>query len=158
MKRMLLSVSMIFILAGAVIASDETVPFTVFGPYFERNDSGLKGSESHLVIGDAKKFGATFGFGFVMGARPDLVPDNHFTAGNLVVAAIKRGTMVFTYKVEKVTLADGKLTVRYQATGRDGGGTASFASPMVVGVPKKNVSEVVFVENGKKVATVKVGS
>jgi hypothetical protein len=55
-----------------------------------------------------------------------------------------------------VTDKDGVLKVTYTATGKDGGGSARFASPLIVSVPKGKYKSVEFIENGKKAGTVKV--
>ena len=56
-----------------------------------------------------------------------------------------------------MTAQAGTLTVSYTARPVGTGGTAKFASPMVVAVEKGDYKEVVFVENGKKAGTAKIG-
>jgi hypothetical protein len=138
-------------------AADEKVDYTLHMPgYFESNKSGLKGPASHLVFTDKKSFGDVFRPVFVPGGKGKPLPKDAFDK-HVVVAAIKRGTEVFTYQVDKVALKDGVLRVSYTATGKGGGGTATFASPLIVAVPKRKYKSVEFIENGKKVATVKPG-
>jgi hypothetical protein len=141
---------------GLARAGETDLGAKAYGPYFEKNNSGLKGDNSHLVLTDRKDFGRIFGSGRVLDKKPDLIPDETFDAGKIVVAAIKRGDKIYTYKIDKVSLSDGKLTFRYTAEAKGAGGAARFASPLVAVVAKKGVKEVEFVENGKKVATVKV--
>ena len=127
------------------------VAFEVYTGYFESNKSGLKGPQSFLVFTDAGAFNKTFGKAVVMGEKRKFLPEDAFDS-KLVVATIKRGGDIWAYKVENVTAAQGKLFVRYKAFSREGG-RARYVSPLIVAVDKGKYSEVVFMENGKKVGT-----
>ncbi len=135
-------------------AADEEKPrakkveFEVYDGYFESNKSGLKGPQSFLVFTDAKAFNKTFGKAVVMGKKRKFLPEDAFDS-KIVAATIKRGNKIWTYKVEKVTAGRGKLFIHYKATAKDGG-TARFASPLIIAVDRGKYSEVVFIENGKK--------
>jgi hypothetical protein len=145
-----------FLMTGSVFADDgNKVDTKTYGDYFESNQSGLKGPESFLVITDRAKFDATFGIGVVMGRGVEVLPANAFDS-KIVVAAIHRGKSVWTYKVEGASTRDGVLTLRYHAETKEAGGSASFASPLIVAVPKGDCKTVEFIENGKKVATVPI--
>jgi hypothetical protein len=137
----------------AVAAADDTkakaVKFDVHSGYFESNRSGLKGESSYLAFSDPTSFKNTFGTAFVMGKRPNVLPKDAFDT-KVVAAVIKRGTSIYQYKVKSATTLGKTLTVTYSAEERPGGGTARFASPLIVSVPKGDYKEVVFVENGKK--------
>jgi hypothetical protein len=153
-KRVLLLAAMVLIPALGR-AEEKKVDFSVLGPgYFESNKSGLKGESSHLIFTDKKSFDGVFGTRFVPGGKGKFLPKDAFDK-NMVIAAIKRGASIYTWKVDKVTDKDGVLELHYTATGKDGGG-ARFASPLIVSVPKGKYTSVEFIENGKKVATVKV--
>ena len=130
------------------------VEFVVHSGHFENNDDGLKGNPSFLAISSAEAFDKVFGAAFVMGQKPNVVPKGAFEK-SLVVATVARGNYIRNYDVEKVTLADGTLTVAYKTTD-EAGGTATFASPLIVSVPKAGVKKVEFVENGKKAGTAEV--
>ncbi len=95
-----------------------------------------------------------FGIARVIG-KQNFVPKDAFDK-KMVVAVIKRGNAVTEYKVEKVTADDGTLYVKYTAK-MGTAGTATFASPLILSVDKDKYTEVVFLENGKKVEKVKVG-
>ncbi len=144
---------------GRTTADDATkekaVSFEQHNGYFESNKSGLKGPASYLVFTDRTDFDKVFGVAFTMGRRPNVLPKDAFKT-RMAVALIKRGDSIWTYKVEKVTAKEGTLTVTYAATSKDGGGTARFASPLIVSIDKGDYSRVVFVENGKTVETIKV--
>jgi hypothetical protein len=131
------------------------VDFKTYGDYFESNRSGLKGPESFLVITDRKKFDATFGLATVMGRKPEVLPADAFDS-RIVLVAIHRGNAIWTYKVESVQAQGGVLSLHYRAESKDGG-SATFASPLIVSVPKGDYKSVEFIENGKKVATVRPG-
>jgi hypothetical protein len=135
-----------------VEAKGKDVDYKGYSGYFEKNDSGLKGDASFLAVTDQKSFDATFGAGFTMGKKPDILPKDSFDS-KVAVATIKRGKAITEYKVEKVTNDDGTLCVQYTTTEKGGGGTAMFASPLVVAVDKGKYTSVVFIENGKKAGT-----
>lgn len=126
------------------------VEFTVHSDYFERNDSGLTGAVSYLVIEDRRTFDALFGLAVTMGSKPNILSGDAFDS-KVVVALIKRGGEFWDYMVESVTEEKGVLTVRYKAISGDGKG-ARFASPLIISVPKASFREVVFVEGGKEVS------
>jgi hypothetical protein len=148
-------------IAGLARAADQDeakgkkVEYEVHTGYFESNKSGLKGDVSYLVFTDEKAFRMTFGKAVVMGKKDNFLPKDAFDK-KMVVAVIKRGTAVWTYKVEKVTADDDTLYVQYEATSKDRSDTAKFASPLIVSVEKGKYTSVVFIENGKKVGTAKV--
>ena len=125
---------------------------TVHSGHFEKNNAGLKGEQSFLLLTDREAFDKIFGAGFVMGKKPNVVPKGAFDK-SVVVATIKRGNAITTYDVEKVTLdKDGTLYVQYKATAGPAG-TATFASPLIVTAPKDKVKKIAFIENGKTVGT-----
>jgi hypothetical protein len=164
-KRLLLAVLAAVLLAAPgkaiaaaekVAATGEKLAYEVHSGYFESNQSGLKGESSYLTFTDPKAFEKVFGIGVVMGKKPRLLPKDAFES-HLVVAVIKRGKSIWDYKVEKVTEDEGTVYVQYTASPRDGGGSATFASPLILSVPKGKYSSVVFLENGKKAAKVPLG-
>jgi hypothetical protein len=135
-------------------AKGKEVKFEVHDGHFEKNNSGLKGDSSYLVFTDRDAFDKVFGIARVIG-KQNFVPKDAFDK-KMVVAVIKRGNAVTEYKVEKVTADDGTLYVKYTAK-MGTAGTATFASPLILSVDKDKYTEVVFLENGKKVEKVKVG-
>lgn len=137
---------------GADEAKGEKVNYDLHTGHFEKNNAGLKGDQSFLALGTFEAFDKVFGAGFVMGKKPNVVQKGTFEK-NLVVATITRGNAITTYTVEKVTLdKDGTLYVQYKATAGPAG-TATFASPLIVSVPKDKVKKVAFIENGKTAGT-----
>jgi hypothetical protein len=162
MRQLLLTAAVLAVTAGPLPAADkaeargENVPFEVHSGYFESNQSGLKGEASYLAFTDPKAFEKVFGIAVVMGQKPKLLPKNAFES-HLVAAVIKRGKAVWEYRVEKVTEDSGTLYVQYLATAKEGGGSATFASPLIVSVRRGKFTSVVFIENGKKAGTATVG-
>jgi len=143
------------ILAEEKPAKGDKVEYQAYTVYFEKNTSGLKGDVSYLAVTDRPKFDSLFGFGRTMGPKPDLLPADAFEK-KMVVGVIKRGNAITTYKVDGVTAADGVLQVSYTATtGKPG--SAKFASPLIIAVPKGTCKSVDFIENGKKVGTAEIG-
>lgn len=152
---LLTSLAFPFIALADDVPKGEKVEFKTYArPYFEKNNSGLMGDQSFVAITDQATFDKTFGVGFVMGKKPDLIPKDAFDK-QFVVSTIKRGP-VYTYSEVSVTGADGVLYVQYSADTKGAGGTARFASPLIVAVDKGKWKSVVFVENGKKVGTAEV--
>jgi hypothetical protein len=156
MTRFALLAASLVLFAGSARAADEAkgekVEFVLHGGHFEKNNAGLKGDQSFLLFTTREGFDKIFGAGFVMGKKPNVVPKDAFDK-NVVVATIKRGNSLTTYEVEKVTLdTDGTLYVQYKSTA-GAAGTATFASPLIISVPKDKVKKVAFIENGKTVGT-----
>ena len=145
----------------SAMADDKTqakgtkVGYDVYNSYFESNKSGLKGDVSFLAFSDTKAFDQVFGPAAVMRKKPKFLPKDAFQS-KVVVAVIHRGNKVWHYDVEKVTAENGTLYLQYRAKAQGGGG-ATFASPLIVAADKGNYSSVVFIENGKQVGTAKVG-
>jgi competence protein ComGF len=159
-KFLAITLTALATLAGLTTAGEnkekgKKVDYLVYSSYFESNKAGLKGAESFLVFTDAKAFNKVFGKAVVMKKKPKFLPEDAFDS-QIVVAAIKRGGDIWTYKVEKVTAQGDRLHVHYRTTAKEGGG-AKFASPLVVAVDKGKYAAVVFIENGKKVGTAEVG-
>jgi|HubBroStandDraft_6_1064221.scaffolds.fasta_scaffold18025_3 hypothetical protein len=136
-------------------APEPDVDFKRYDSYFERNDSGLKGETSYLVITNRAQFDAVFGGAATMSTTKDsFLPDRAFD-GKIVVATIRRGDYVRKYDVTKVNASEGNLYVWYKVT--DGKkGSATYYSPLILTVEKSNYSKIVFMEDGKKVAAVPV--
>ncbi len=132
-------------------AKAEKAEYTVHGNYFEKNNAGLKGDASYLLLTDQTAFDKVFGTGFVMGYKPVVLPKEAFDT-KVVAAVIHRGNTITTYEVTGVTTDGVTLTVEYKATAGPAG-TATFASPLVVSVDKRAIAKVVFVENGKEAGT-----
>jgi hypothetical protein len=129
--------------------------FQVYDSYFESNKAGLEGASSYLVFTDRESFGKVFRPTPPLGGKKRTYLPNNAFASNLVAAAVKRGNRIWNYKVAGVELCKGKATVRYEAKAGPES-SARFASPLIVTLPGAGVSQVIFEENGKEVATVKV--
>ncbi|MCX7664264.1 MAG: hypothetical protein N2112_01810 [Gemmataceae bacterium] len=139
---------------GSLLADDKDMKlaYTHYNKgYFEKNSSGLKGEASYLVISDREKFDSIFGVGFVMGPKPVLLPNDADEFKKLlVIATIKRGNSITNYEIKGVTITEGVVTLDYKATA-EAPSTATFASPLILSIPKEKVKKVIFNENGKKV-------
>jgi hypothetical protein len=128
--------------------------FDVHSGHFEKTDSGLKGDASYLVFTDREAFDEVFSVAATM-KKQKFVPKDAFEK-KMVVAVIKRGSAPFEYKVDKVTTDDGTLYIEY-TTKMGPLSRATFRSPLLVSVAKNKYQSIVFIENGKKAETVKVG-
>ncbi len=116
------------------------------GSYFEKNNSGLRGERSYLVLTDQAQFDRVFGAAARMGNNTFLPADAF--ENKIVVAAIKRGAMR-KYSDVAVTEENGVLLVSYTATDA-AAGAATFSVPLILAVDKGAYSGVVFVENGER--------
>ena len=156
MKSFALSISAIACALLPVFAApshqaSNKVPYQTYNSYFESNQSGLKGASSFLAFTNQSTFDKVFGSAAVMGQN-QFLPANAFQS-KMVLAVIKRGPVLWTYKVQNVSADKNALTIRYNAVGKKQQDTL-FASPLIIAVGKKNYRSVIFIENGKKVSKV----
>jgi hypothetical protein len=138
--------------AHSEVMEAKAVDYTRYQSYFEKNNSGLKGTVSYLVITNQREFDRIFGAAAVAGS--EFLPEGAFKT-RLVVTTIKRGNSIREYKVKQVAADKGKLFVWYDAEDR-AQGDATFSSPLILAVAKGNYREVVFMENGKKAGAVRL--
>jgi hypothetical protein len=235
MKKALVAAAAVAVVAAPVLvlafapapdAGSHPVEHKLCNGYAESRDTGLKGDFSFLALTSKTEFSRIFAPVLTPRGAPDPVAKDAFDT-RLFVAVIKRGDVLWDYKVEKVTANGDTLTVNYAATPRKGGaaqgkatkrapdststskgvtekaratekadapkataraapsteaapvratekkpytskaepttqrvrdGSASFDSPLILSVPKDKYLTVVFIENGKKVGTARVGN
>ena len=120
--------------------------------YFEKNNSGLEGEKSYLVLTDQEQFDKVFGPAARMG-KNTFLPRDTFES-KIIVATIKRGSMR-RYSDVTVTEDDGVLMVTYTAKD-DKPGSATYRVPLILAVDKGEYDEVVFMENGERAGAVKL--
>ena len=161
MTRLLVLVAPLLLVAFSARAADEPkgekVAYTVHTGHFEKNTSPLKGEVSFAAFTDKESFDKVFGTvpPLMKGKKNNPVAPTAFDK-SLAAVVITRGKSITTYAVEKVTLdKDGALYVQYKATAGPPG-SANFASPLIVTVPKDGVKKVVFLSGGKTVGTAEV--
>ena len=130
--------------------------FAVQTGHFEKNNSGLKGDSSFLMMKDFDAFEKVFGTvpPLMGGGRKSNPVKKETFEKNLVAAVIKRGTSVTTYTEVGIKVDGETLTVSYKAEVGPAS-TATFASPLIVAVPMGKISKIAFVENGKEAGTAK---
>lgn len=129
------------------------VPFEVYSGYFVSNKAKLDGESTWRIVNDKKSFDQIFGVAFVMGDRAKRLKPNTFE-DQFVLTVITTGNFLAKYEVQSIVAKGTTLTVNYQVSRQDGG-TATFTSPLILSVPRRNRSSVIFVENGKTVKTLK---
>ena len=129
--------------------------FDRYDGYFVSNQFEPDAAESFVVIEDQKQFDKVFGVAMVMNDKSHRLPKNTF-ASNLVLAVVKRGNQVLEYRAKKVTVADGVVQFHYSSKAGDPS-TATFASPLIVSIPKGKYTAVEFIENKKSLKTIKLG-
>jgi hypothetical protein len=156
----MLGLSLLALLPLAAAADDKAeakgkeMKFEIHDGHFEKNNSGLKGDSSYLAFTDWKSFDKVFGSAATT-KKQNFVTKDLFDS-RMVVAAIKRGDAPWEYKAVKVTTDGGTVYVQYDARKKESAGTARFASPLIVSLDKGKYTSVVFIENGKKVETLKL--
>lgn len=136
----------------ASAAEPTKLKFDTYSGYFVSNKFEQDAAESFVVINDQEHFDKVFGVAFVMRDTSHRLPKDAFKS-LMVVTAIKRGNASFEYKVESVTEAKGVVELGYTTTEKKSD-TASFASPLIVSIPKSDYQAVQFVENKKPVKKV----
>ena len=135
--------------------NDDKVPFEVYAKgYFVKNNAPVKDNPGYVVLTDKKAFDDVFGLATVMKAKPKLVEEKLFET-NLIVSVIKSGNALTTYDVEQVSRDKNKLVVKYKASDK-GPTTAPFRSPLILALPRADVTEIVLIENGKEVRKIEV--
>jgi hypothetical protein len=131
----------------------KSLEFTTYSrPYFVKNTFEPKEKQSFAVLKSVDDFNRVFGVGMVMrGPRPQINEETF--KSKIVLAVVSRGPMC-KYEVESVNAKGKGIEVRYNRK-VEAPGTAQFAVPLIVAIPKGEYSSVKFVENGKQVKEVK---
>lgn len=106
--------------APAPDAGSHPVEHKTYNGYAEARDAGLKGDASFLAVTSMAEFSRLFTPVLTPRGAPDPVAKGDFDT-RLFVAVIKRGDVLWDYKVEKVTANGDTLTVQYAASSHKGG-------------------------------------
>jgi hypothetical protein len=130
------------------------LPFETYSGYFVSNQFEPNAAESFVVISDQEQFDKVFGVAMVMRDKSHRLPKELFKE-NLILAAIKRGKAVWEFKVENVPVSNGVAELRYTATSK-ASDSATFASPLIVSIPRGKYTVVRFRENEKVVKEAKL--
>jgi len=156
MKCMRPALWLILICLGqlAVAAESAKLPFDTYSGYFVSNRFEPKTPQSFVVIADQKQFDKVFGVAMVMGDKSHRLPKDAFNS-NLVVAAIHRGSAIWNFKMEGVSIKDDVVELRYTTTSKKYD-SAAFACPLIVSIPKGKYKAVQFIENKKPVKKVEL--
>jgi hypothetical protein len=121
------------------------VKHEVFNGYFVSNEFEPNAAESFVAINAQERFDKVFGVAFVMGDKSKRLPKDAFSR-DVVFGMVKRGMAIWDFQVLEVVETDGKLEIRYTAKSSPQA-NATFANPLIVGVPKKDYKSVTFIEN-----------
>lgn len=116
--------------------------------YFVENDDNMKGNVSFLVFTNREKFDRVFHPAAHMGDN-HFLPDNVFDS-KLVIATTARGNFLRKYELTKVTAKKGELYVWYNSTDEQTPEN-SWHAHLILTVDKNKYSQVIFMENGKRV-------
>lgn len=157
MKFVLLAFTAALISTFAATAEDKPAnpkPETIRTGHFEKNNSGLKGERSFLILRDYDAFEKVFGTVPPLGKQKNNPVTKADFEKSVVVAVITRGPAVTSYGDVSGTSADGQFTLKYKSvTGP--AGTATFASPLLVVVPKEGLKGTIFADDGAEVGQAK---
>ena len=146
---LLVVVGLVTLLQPASGAEPAELKWDVYSGYFVSNKFEPDKPESYLVIQDKKRFDEVFGVAATMWDKSHRLPDGAFKS-LVVVTAIKRGRAFWEYTVQGVTVDEGVVQLRYTAVS-DTSGSATFACPLIVSIPKGKYKAVQFIENGKTI-------
>ena len=130
--------------------------FKTYSGYFVSNKFEPDASSSFVALDNRKQFDQVFGVAFVIGDKSPRLASGALET-ELVLAAIKRGKAVCTYKVSSVTEEEGVVRLRYQTTSKKSD-SASFACPLIISIPKGKYQAVEFYENDKLVRRLAIGT
>lgn len=131
-------------------AADSGVKPTVHTGHYMKKTAGVSGDDVYLTFTDFPAFDQ------VLGAIPQIGPrkPNPVTADTFqefdVIVVLKRGQSQAIITEVSATSDGGTLTVAFKTDVRPSG-SASFATPLVLTVPKGLTKSVRYVENGKPV-------
>jgi hypothetical protein len=155
-----LKVALLFLMGvqswPALAADPIALNFKTYSGYFVSNKFEPDAAESFVVITDQKQFDQVFGVAMVMGDKSQRLSKDAFLL-KMVVAAIRRGNAVWTFKVEGVTVNDGVVRLQYASKVKKSVfATMTFACPLIVSIPKGNYRAVEFIENTKLMKTVEI--
>ena len=145
------------LLAAPVPAKPEEtkIACAAYSGHFEKNTSGLKGDASQLVFTDAETFGKIFGVLPPTGTRKSTPLPTDLFEKSIVLALITRGAATATYSDVYTTISGSTLTVHYKSA-LGAPTTATFATPLILSVPKEGIKTVVFMGNEKETAKIEV--
>lgn len=160
-----LALALVLELVGAATANaqqKETAPQNPLPPkkinfdshdgHFVKNTFKAPEQGAFFIMTTFDEFDRVFGTGFVMKAKFKLVTKETFNAKNVLVVVRQVPNKIIEYTVGGIEADGDKLSVNYSTTIK----TVTFQanSALILSVPKGDYREVVFVENGKRVAAV----
>ena len=133
-------------------APQAAVAAKVHSGHFVSNQYKPQDALTLAVFSTSAEFKAAFGtaaFGLGAGGkRLDYVGDAAFADG-VVAALIRRGNTLYSYQLASTAKTDeGVLTLNILSAGKPDA-AATFASPLIVSLPRAGVTHVRFVENDK---------
>jgi hypothetical protein len=155
MKTALLLLLMGWLGQSASAVDEAKLHFEIYSGYAVSNQFEPTAAESFVVITDQEHFDKVFSEATATGDKPHRLPKDAFKS-NIILAAVKREKVVWEFKVEEVTEANGVVQLRYTTTKKKSD-SATFASILIVSISKGKYGEVQFVENGKAMKKVELG-
>ena len=133
-------------------AATRAVEYDVYSGYFVSNQFEPDAATSFVVIADQATFDRIFGVAQVMRDQSHRLPPHLFDS-HIVLAVIKRGKEMWHLKAKQVSVQNHTLTLGYVAHPKQSG-SATFATPLIVSVPRGDYISIRFSENGTPIKTV----
>ena len=144
-------VTAVVIAADAPENAPAAVAVKVHSGHFVSNQYKPADALTLALFNTMAEFKAAFGvaaFGLGRNKRLDYVDEAAFTNG-VVAALIHRGNTPYQYElIGEVKNARGVVTLNFRAAGEPSP-TATFASPLIVSMPRAGITHVRFVENDR---------
>ena len=131
-------------------AANETTPLA---NTFVKNDAGITNTTAYLLVKDQPAFDRSFGHAALMWQK-NKTPPPDFTK-QVVAFAVHQGAFYTQYKVQSATTTNGVTTIRY-TTKTTPTPTTTYVCPMILTLPREGINAIIFVEDGKAVATLKL--
>ena len=147
--------------AAVAMAQDQGQPPTkkvtveVHDGHFVKNTFKAPQQEAFLVLANYDEFERVFGVGFVMKAKFKLVTRETFNTRTVVAVVRQVPNQIVEFAIGGAEAKGEQLLVNFTSTAK--AATFQANSAMILSVLRGDYKEIVFVENGKRVASVPLG-
>jgi hypothetical protein len=147
--------------AAVAMAQDQGQPPTkkvtveVHDGHFVKNTFKAPQQGAFLVLANYDEFERVFGVGFVMKAKFKLVTRETFNTRTVVAVVRQVPNQIVEFAIGGAEAKGEQLLVNFTSTAK--AATFQANSAMILSVPRGDYKEIVFVENGKRVASVPLG-
>jgi len=131
---------------------EESIPFTTYYGYSVKSSFGENDSTYFLAFKDKESFDRVL-FRIADHNPNEPIPDNDFKT-KIIIAVIKKGNRFWEMKVDKVTLKENVIYVKYSAKIVADNMSWTAVIPLIFSIPIIEYSSITFVENGVTVGSI----